>query len=161
MLPKGRFAEFLTSDSGSTTADWIVLASGVIGISLGAIIATRSGVNDLGSDISASLMRVALPEEEEEVGPTPVRFVNEYANQGRDTVCSSEGVCLRPSYWRVGIVMDDGSVWALQRWRGGGFNDEFEFDIWRYANTENANMEIMTEVPPSISSYVNARDPFR
>lgn len=156
MIPRP-VAHFLRAESGSTTADWIVLASGVIGISLGAIIATRSGVNDLGGDISASLMRLALPEEEEEIGPTPVGFVQEYANQGGDIVCSSEGVCLRPSYWRIGIVMDDGSVWALQRWRGGNpFNSDFTLDVWRDPSTRS-----VTEVPSSISSYVNAHDPFR
>lgn len=49
------FANFITSDSGAVTVDWVVLAAAIAGFGLASVAAVRSGVAALGGDVSTSL----------------------------------------------------------------------------------------------------------
>ncbi len=68
---------FARKDEGAVTVDWVVLTAAVIGLSLGAVVAVRSGVLSLGSAINDSLRTASLPSLSNGTGdgsltPTPV-----------------------------------------------------------------------------------------
>lgn len=50
-----RAREFLKSESGAVTVDWVVLTAATVGLGLAAAAAVRTGTHDLGGDISSSL----------------------------------------------------------------------------------------------------------
>jgi hypothetical protein len=50
----------LTAEDGSTTADWIVLTAGVVGLGLGSVAAVRGGTRSLAGDISTSLTQSSV-----------------------------------------------------------------------------------------------------
>ena len=52
-----RIRHFLHNEDASTTADWVVLTGGVIGLGLGAVTFVRMGTAAVAQDIQASLIR--------------------------------------------------------------------------------------------------------
>lgn len=46
---------FLADESGAVTVDWVVLTAAIVGLGLAVITTVRTGVNNLGTDISNSL----------------------------------------------------------------------------------------------------------
>lgn len=47
---------FLADQSGAVTVDWTILTAGLVGISLSAVVAVRSGAISMGGDIESSLV---------------------------------------------------------------------------------------------------------
>ena len=52
--------EFLCSEDGAVTVDWVVLAAAVVGLGVATVGAVRSGVTALGSDVSTSLSSASV-----------------------------------------------------------------------------------------------------
>ncbi len=49
------FRQFLTSESGAITVDWVVLTAAVTGMALAATAVVETGIDDLASDLEAQL----------------------------------------------------------------------------------------------------------
>lgn len=49
------FRQFLTSESGAITVDWVVLTAAVCGMALAATALVETGIEDLASDLEAQL----------------------------------------------------------------------------------------------------------
>ncbi len=46
---------FAADESGAVTVDWVVLTAAVVGMGLGVLMIVEDGINQLGTDIQASL----------------------------------------------------------------------------------------------------------
>lgn len=79
---------FLTDEAGSTTADWIVLCSAVVGLGLGGVTMVRTGTAALGNDINASLRQASVAQLRE-IGYTGAYVVS----SGRGVEWYTDPVC--------------------------------------------------------------------
>ncbi|MEZ5751559.1 MAG: hypothetical protein R3D60_06215 [Paracoccaceae bacterium] len=122
---------FLFGESGSTTADWIVLTSGVVGLGIGAIAMTHTGVVDLGMDVSTSLSG-SVVDEPEETRPELLGS-RQYSREewfsytiGDQTFNGMAYVDSTEESWQ----MPGGSVWTktTSTYRDSGFWEE---PVWR------------------------------
>lgn len=50
-----KIKNFAADESGAVTVDWVVLTAAIVGLGLAVITSVRTGVNNLGTDISNSL----------------------------------------------------------------------------------------------------------
>lgn len=55
-----RIHDFLTSQSGAVTVDWVVLTAATVGLGLASTVAVRTGSTNLGGQIEASLSGAAV-----------------------------------------------------------------------------------------------------
>lgn len=109
------FQRFLQSEDGSTTADWIVLTAGVVGLGITGVSATRIGVNSLGTDISGSLRAASVAGAEDPTAGTMTVIAS-----GRgvawtdDPVCDKSGSCT-PAVNHITMTyqVSDGSWWTM------------------------------------------------
>lgn len=63
---RARLIALWHDEAGAVTVDWVVLTAAIVGMGVASVAAVRTGVNELGADISqslsgASLMRVEMP----------------------------------------------------------------------------------------------------
>lgn len=49
------FRQFVATDTGAVTVDWVVLTAAVVGLGLASVAAVRTGTGNLGDDIETSL----------------------------------------------------------------------------------------------------------
>lgn len=123
---------FLTSESGSTTADWIVLTAGVVGLGIGGVSLTRAGVNSLGGDIAESLRNaVVAGDDSTQAGPTIFAVLRGMGTFQRGD-CDANGVCAPDiSHVSMQYLMSDGSRWTRTRRQVFG---EPATETWRDSN---------------------------
>ena len=54
------FKNFAANESGAVTVDWVVLTAAIVGLGLAVITSVRTGVTNLGTDISNSLTSASV-----------------------------------------------------------------------------------------------------
>ncbi|MEZ5751558.1 MAG: hypothetical protein R3D60_06210 [Paracoccaceae bacterium] len=135
--------DFLTSESGSTTADWIVLTAGVVGLGIGGVSLTRLGVNSLGDDIAASLRNAVVAGDDSTLaGPTIFAVLRGMGTIQRGA-CDASGVCAPDiSHVTMLYMMSDGSTWSRTRRQVFG---EPATETWR---DSNGNVQSAPEFSP-------------
>ncbi|MEZ5751556.1 MAG: hypothetical protein R3D60_06200 [Paracoccaceae bacterium] len=129
-MMRNRWSEFLKDDAGSTTADWIVLTAGVVGLSLGAVVATRGGVGSLGQDILSSLRGTTVAGAD----PSAVAITLDRIAMTGGGCNMVTNTCGNPvEYRHVELEMSDGSTWTLDRTTVWGSPPT---DIWKNGSGE-------------------------
>ena len=106
------FRHFLTDDDGGTTADWIVLTAGVVGLSIGGMSVLKSGEDSLADDLNASLAQASVVS----LGTLAAQALS-VVGSGRGYQEVFEGTCTKegcsPGYTQTNMYyqLSDGS-WA-------------------------------------------------
>ena len=105
-----RLRAFVSGQDGLITTDYIIVTGAIMGISLSATVAVRTGVDSLGAGIESSL--TASQVARIMAGPGPVRWLESSAMETGGSKCSDPISCdyVPPTRWeRAVLELDDGS----------------------------------------------------
>lgn len=130
-----KIRQFLKSDSGAVTVDWVVLTAAVVGLGMASAASIRTGTSALGSDINTSLddATVASLGELGDDNYTGGWVSHSLRGTQYTSTCRVGSDCTPTTYTYLGYMMEDGSTWnmssvqvqgeeAVVEWRDGSGN---------------------------------------